>query len=340
MGFTMWFDFWRARNGRGGIRGRLLLLAALGLIGSMLVAAPAAHAQATIDHMTYRTPRWVQVFVNSPAMQRIVQVDVLLPSDTATPHPSLYVYDGNGSDVSEGQSTWTMRTDAVNFFADKPVNVVLAVGGGGTFYTDWERDDPGLGHIRFETFFAQELPPLIDATFHGNGRNAAAGVSMGGMAAMALTFRNPSLYRAVAAYSGCMYTATFGQTVVRAAVAQRGGNADNMWGTELDPQWDAHDPSLHAAGFAGKPVFLSVGSGIPRPDDIGFDPTWSWPGTAAEATTLETGSLTCTKTLDTQLHLQGVPATVTYYPFGTHSWPYWQQPLHDSWPTLAQGLGI
>jgi len=41
-----------------------------------------------------------------------------------------------------------MRGGTVQFFADKPINVVMPVGGPGSFYTDGEKDDPTLGHNR------------------------------------------------------------------------------------------------------------------------------------------------------------------------------------------------
>ncbi|MFB8282317.1 hypothetical protein [Nocardia colli] len=48
----------------------------------------------------------------------------------------------------------------------------------------------------------------------------------------------------------------------------------------------------------------------------------------------------CTLVFDTDLRLHNIPATIRYNPLGTHSWPYWQDALHDSWPTLRAGLGI
>ncbi|MGF6886293.1 S-formylglutathione hydrolase FrmB [Nocardia sp. GAS34] len=326
---------------------RALLRRALTITGTvfamlalLVVAPPMAAAQATIDHIVKRTDRWLEVYVQSPALQRVVQLDVLLPAAATTPHPTLYLLDGNGADASEGQSTWTLKTDAVNFFSNKPVTVVMPVGGGGTFYTNWLRDDPKLGHNQWETFLTQELPPLMDGTFHGNGVDAVAGVSMGGQAAMALAFRNPSLYRAVGSYSGCLFTGSIGQAYVRAAVIERGGNPDNMWGIELNPQWAAHDVVLHTGPLRGKPLFVSVASGIPGPADNTFDPSWAWPTTEAQAVAIEKGAHDCTLAFDAELHVENIPSTVKFYPVGTHSWPYWQAPLHDSWPTLASGLGI
>jgi len=331
-----------ARTTRDRLR-RVLTVAGtvVALLALVVVAPPMASAQAQIDHIVKRTDRWLEVYVQSPAMQRVVQLDVLLPADATTPHPTLYLLDGNGADASEGQSTWTLKTDAVSFFSNKPVNVVMPVGGGGTFYTDWLRDDSGLGHNKWETFLTQELPPLMDATFHGNGVDGVAGVSMGGQAAMALGFRNPSLYRSVAAYSGCLFTGSIGQAYVRAAVIERGGNPDNMWGIAVNPQWAAHDVVLHTSALKGKSLFVSVATGVPGPADAAnFDPLYSWPTTEAQAVSIEEGAHTCTLAFDAELRLENIPATMKIYPVGTHQWAYWQTPLHDSWPTLAAGLGV
>jgi S-formylglutathione hydrolase FrmB len=35
-----------------------------------------------------------------------------------------------------------------------------------------------------------------------------------------------------------------------------------------------------------------------------------------------------------------VPATVRYIPGGMHAWPYWQQALHEAWPSFARSLGL
>ncbi|WP_240771680.1 alpha/beta hydrolase family protein [Nocardia sp. CS682] len=305
-----------------------------------LVVPPPAGAQAVVDHITQRTDRWQEVFVRSQAMGRIVQLDVLLPADRTASRPTLYLLDGNGSTETQPLSTWTMRTDIVNFFSDKQANVVMPVGGGGTFYTDWLKDDPALGHNKWETFLTEELPPLIDNLLHGNGINAMAGVSMGAQAATTLTFRHPTLYRALAAYSGCLYSSNLGQATVRTVVADKGGNADNMWGGVANPEWPAHDPIRHAEALRGKPIYLSTGTGVPGPYDLAFDPSYSYPTDLPAAIAIEQVAYECTLLFDAKLRLHRIPATIRYTTPGTHSWPYWQDALHDSWPTLRAGLGI
>ncbi|MFE9574989.1 alpha/beta hydrolase [Nocardia sp. NPDC006044] len=313
---------------------------ALAVIAPLVSTPPRASAEAVVDHITKRTDRWEEVYVRSPAMGRVVQLDVLLPANQAAPHPTLYLLDGNGSTETQTLSTWTMRTDIVNFFSDKETNVVMPVGGGGTFYTDWLADDRKLGHNRWETFLTQELPPLIDNLLHGNGTNAMAGVSMGAQAATTLTFRHPTLYRALAAYSGCLYSSNLGQATVRTTVADKGGNADNMWGGLANPEWPAHDPTRHTEALRGKPIYLSTGSGVLGPYDLAFDPSYSYPADLTQAIAIEQVVHDCTLVFDTDLRLHNIPATIRYNPLGTHSWPYWQDALHDSWPTLRAGLGI
>ncbi|MFE3000299.1 alpha/beta hydrolase-fold protein [Nocardia sp. NPDC059246] len=68
-------------------------------------------------------------------MDRTVTVDVLHPADDE-PRPTYYLLDGVDSGAAE--TNWTQKTDIVSFFADKRVNVVLPVGGKGTFYSDWQ----------------------------------------------------------------------------------------------------------------------------------------------------------------------------------------------------------
>ncbi|MBY8858215.1 esterase family protein [Nocardia sp. CA2R105] len=308
---------------------------------SPLCASPSiANAQATVDHITRISAQREEIYVQSPAMQRIVQLDVLLPADQGPSRPTLYLLDGNGASDTEGQSTWAMRGGAVQFFADKPVNVVMPVGGPGSFYTDWEKDDPKLGHNKWETFLTVELPPLVNGLLKGNGVNAIGGVSMGAQAAATLTVRNPTLYRALATFSGCLYSSNAGQLSVRPVVISDGGNPDNMWGRATDPQWKAHDPSAHLDQLRGKPVFVYTGTGITGPADANFDPSFTYPVTLTESIAIEQAAHDCTVSILAAMKLSGINPQVDWNAIGTHSWPYWKAALPKSWPTLETGLGV
>jgi len=282
------------------------------------------------------TDRWLRVFVSSPAMNRVVQVQVLVPAHRGRPRPTLYMLDGRGA--PENDSSWIQQGHAVQFFADKNVNVVLTTGGPANLYTDWQRRDPVLGTSKWETFLTRELPPLIDAQFEGNGHNGIEGVSMGAEAAMMLTVRNPGLYRAVAAHSGC-YTVTSaaGQAQARAIVETYGGNPNNMFGLSTDPDWLAHDVMAHAIALRGTAIYLSSGSGIPGEHDTPTQQT-NLADTITVGGPLEAGAYVCTSALATRLTQLHIPATVNLRPTGTHSWPYWTDELARSWPTIARAL--
>lgn len=306
-----------------------------------IAAQVAPGAPARIDRVDMLTDRRAAVWVDSPAMGRAIQVQVLLPAAQGVSRPTLYMLDGvsAGKESDYQESTWTQKTDIVGFFADKQVNVVLPVGGSSSYYTDWNVPDPVLGVNRWETFLTSELPPLIDAQFSGNGTNAIGGVSMGAQAAMDLITRHPDLYTGVAGLSGCYDNSQNNlKDAVRATVATNGGNATNMWGENADPKWVEHDPSRNTEALRGKDVYVSVGTGLPGPHELG--PGGGGAEEAAMGGPLEAAALYCTTLFDTRLRSLRIPATFTYRPYGIHQWPYWQDDLRESWPTLERALGL
>ncbi|MBJ8346182.1 alpha/beta hydrolase family protein [Antrihabitans sp. YC2-6] len=275
------------------------------------------------------------IFVESPAMQRVVQIQILHPAGGG-PRPSYYLLDG--VDSENDNSDWLQKTDAAQFFANKNVNVVMPVGGKASYYTDWQKPDPVLGINMWETFLTRELPPIIDGQFDGNGVNAIGGLSMGGQAALILAARNPELYRAISAFSACPDTGREeAKQLVRVTVASRGGDATNMWGPDSDPDWREHDPGTLAENLRGKAMYISVGNGVLGPPDFVLGNDF---GTLlSTGAPLEIGANMCTSDFQTRLDSLSIPAQFVYRFYGTHSWPYWQGDLHDSWPTLAAALG-
>lgn len=319
----------------------------LSLMGAGLTAnaepAPPVNENTTavnVERIEELTPTRSAVFIASPSMKRVVQVQVLHPEADGS-RPSLYMLDGvsAGEESNYTESTWTQKTDIVEFFKGKNVNVVLPVGGTGSYYTNWKRPDPVLGVNQWETFLTQELPPIINSRFGGNGTNAVAGVSMGAMGAGNLITRHPDMYEGLAAFSGCLdNSAPSSRESVRGTVAFKGGNVLNMWGPDSDPAWSAHDPALHAEQLRGKEIYVSSGNGLPGPHEraAGGDIL----STIAVGGPLEAAALVCTQSFEQRLNELGIPATFSYHPWGTHSWPYWEDELHASWPTLKRSLGL
>ncbi|MGW4090173.1 alpha/beta hydrolase [Nocardia sp. NPDC004750] len=288
------------------------------------------------------TGRLTDVRIHSAAMGTTIPVKVIRAPDISAPAPTLYLLNG-ASGGSEG-SNWTDRTDIEDFFRDKQVNVVVPMGGEGSYFADWRADDPVLGRQRWTTFLTRELPPLIDATFAGNGANAVAGISMAATSVFQLALNAPGLYRAVGSYSGCVRTSDpQGQAMVAAVVTRWRGNALNMWGPPTDARWAANDPYLHADQLRGTAIYVSTGTGAPgpfdRPDGPGID------GNRDKLVSqLVTGGFLeaiinqCAHDLSDRLRALNIPATFDFRTSGTHSWGYWQEDLHNSWPLIAAAV--
>ncbi|MGW0182809.1 alpha/beta hydrolase [Nocardia sp. NPDC003345] len=305
--------------------------------GPVEKAEPVRAPRAAIVGTEPVTDRLQRVFVDSPAMHRTVQVLVLQPADRSKPRPTVYMLDGRSTQPDS--NNWLDRGRAAEFYADKPVNVVFTVGGPASFYTDWQRPDPVLGVNKWETFLTEELPPLLDAAFSGNGRNAVIGTSMGAEAAMMLAIRKPELYSAIGAHSGCFSTGTdLGQAQARVVVSTYKGDPENMFGAPEDPAWLAHDVTLHASELRGKALYLSVGSGRPGVHDVLANP--ETPVSVLMGGPLEAATDFCTRRLAQRLDTLGIEYTANFRPQGTHSWPYWADELVTSWPTIAGGLGL
>ncbi|AYF75402.1 esterase family protein [Nocardia yunnanensis] len=284
--------------------------------------------------------RQYEVTVYSAAMNRTIPVWVSHPDFSA---PALYLL--NAVDGGEDGGPWTNRTDVAQFFADKPVNVITPIGGRASFYTDWLADDPAVGRNKWSTFLIHELPPLLESRFQMTGRNAVAGTSMSATSALDLAIEAPGMYQAVGSYSGCPRTAdAAARAYVRSELGLFGANASNMWGGDDNPAWDAHDPVVNADRLRGLALYISAGDGLPGIHEAIGDPSVggnvaALPDRMAVGGMMESVVRDCTNSLVGRLGSLGIPAQVVLRN-GTHSWPYWQDDLHDSWPLFAGALGV
>lgn len=186
----------------------------------------------------------------------------------------------------------------------------------------------------------------MDARFGGDGRNALAGISMAGTSVLQLAIAAPGLYRAVGSYCGCAQTSDLvGQAYVRLTVARGGGNGDNMYGPVDDPAWVRNHPYVNAEKLRGTALYISAATGAPGPYDRIDGPGMN--GNVADLVSrigvgavIESSVRRCTVALQAKLDRLGIPATFSLPPMGTHSWPYWQDSLHRSWPLFARALGV
>ncbi len=295
---------------------------------------------ATVERIEKHTDRDWSLFVYSPSMGRSIELQVLRPADTGSPRPVFYLLNGAGG--GEDQANWREQTDVVDFFADKNVNVVTPIGGAFSYYTDWLEDDPVLGRNKWTTFLTEEVPPVVDRALGASGRNAIAGVSMSATSALALAEQAPHLYQAVGSYSGCAETATeVGSRYAEIVVAFGGGEVENMWGPVGGTHWQEQDVVLNAEKLRDKAVFVSSSSGVPGAHELR---AWEQSGVAvlpdlALLGLIEAGVHDCTARLRRALDEVGVEATYSIRPDGTHTWGYWQEALHESWPVLGEAIG-
>ncbi|MRH92756.1 esterase family protein [Nocardia sp. SYP-A9097] len=315
-----------------------LSMAMIGTSASAEPAKPSAISSITKDGRTWHMK------VYSAAMGKDITVDVQRPLDESTPAPNLYML--NGLDGGEGTANWKAQTKAIEWLADKPVNVIQPIGGLGSYYTDWEKADPKLGLNKWRTFFTEELPPLLDDALHSTGLNALTGLSTSGTSVLQLAEAKPGLWKSVAAYSGCAQIADpAGKQFVKLATETwAGGNTENMYGPSDSPLWAANDPVLNAEKLRGTLLYVSSGSGIPLASDVQYY-LGSAPGVMGGINLglgmiIEGAVNACTANLKTRLEGLDIPATYQFNPVGTHYWPYWDEALHNSWPILAQGMGI
>ncbi|WP_040805452.1 alpha/beta hydrolase [Nocardia concava] len=277
--------------------------------------------------------------VYSAAMGGDITVDVQRPVDESKPAPNLWLL--NGLDGGYGTASWKARTNVLDWLSDKQVNVIQPIGGFATYYADWIKDDPKLGRNKWKTFFTEELPPVLDATLGSTGLNSLAGLSTSGTSVLQLAEAKPGLWKSVAAYSGCAQIADpAGQTFVKLSVNRGGGNTENMYGPDNGPDWAANDPVINAEKLRGTNLYISSGSGIPVMEDVSWYLNNGGPETLALGMIIEGATNACSHNLKTKLDSLNIPATYQFTPVGTHYWPYWEQALHDSWPLLAQGMGM
>lgn len=339
----------------------LVLGVAPALAATTASAAPAEDAKVT---QAQQGPGQRQdITVYSPSMKRQIPLEVLVPTAAAkgdAETPVLYLLNGTGG--GEDSATWTAQTNAADFFLDKNVYVVTPMEGAFSYYTDWLEPDPTLaknlgnnGINMWTTFLTEELPPAIDAHYKTSGENAIAGISMAGSAILDLAIQaeerdaghGKPLYNSIGAYSGCAMTSDpIGSTFVNIVTGVGGGDTTKMWGPVGGPEWVKHDVYANAEKLPRVPMFISTGSGLPGEHDnlANWRLKGSEPALANQIVVggvLEAATSGCTQMLKLKTDALGMDNIHYDLPAGgSHSWGYWEDDLHQSWPMLAESMGI
>jgi S-formylglutathione hydrolase FrmB len=280
--------------------------------------------------------RTLDLTVASPALGRDARVRLLLPgrltAEPARRWPVLYLLHG----CCDSYQSWTRSTDIERLTAATDLLVVMPEGGRAGFYSDWDNAGRG-GPPRWETFHLVELRQLLERNWRAGDRRAVAGLSMGGLGAMAYAARHPGLFQAAASFSGILDTRPGGPgdgaALVLDILRSQGEDPLVLWGDPIRQAstWRAHDPYQLASRLRGTALFVAFGDGRPgpldRPDAV-----------AAGAGQLEARIHALNVSFLERLRTLGVPARVHAYGPGSHDWPYWQRELHQALPLLLHAL--
>lgn len=300
---------------------------------------PTASAEtAHITGIEHVNDRWDKVSVFSPAMNKVVVNDVLRSPVSGA--PTFYLLPGidggdnldPGASFAPGTKSWFGFTDLQGFFGKKNVNVVSPLGGEFSWYTNWVND----GSKQYQTYMTQELPPLINAQYHTNGRNAVGGLSSTGGTAVDYAVQAPGLYKAVASYSGVLNPSANPQNISMTLMGG-GASADAMWGPAPGPLWDAHDPTKNVGKLRGVAVYAAAAPGGNQGAvDRLPEGTNNMTGGFIERIVADN-----TKAFADAAAAAGVPITYVPRAEGSHSWGLFESEMQESWgTTVGPALGV
>lgn len=315
----------------------VLLGAALLSPASVFAAPPDGNSSPHIVGIEHVNDRWDKVSVYSPSMDKVIVNDVLKAPRSGA--PTFYLLPGidggdnldPGANFAPGAKSWFGFTDLQGFFANKNVNVVSPLGGPFSWYTNWIADPSK----QYQTYMTQELPPLINAQYKTNGKNAVGGLSSTGGTAVDYAIQAPGLYKAVGSYSGFLTPSTGAQNV-SLTLSSGGASADAMWGPPGGPLWVEHDPTVNVGRLKGVAVYAAASGGGQGAVDKLPPGSNNFAGGFIEGIVADS-----TRQFADAANAAGVPITYVVRPEGSHSWGLFESEMQESWnTTIGPALGV
>ncbi|MFB7720771.1 alpha/beta hydrolase [Nocardia sp. NPDC056100] len=249
----------------------------------------------------------------------------------------LYLLDGLRA--RDDFNAWTFETNALQLFADDNINLVMPVGGQSSFYTDWRAPSSTNGQkftYKWETFLTEELPAFLEPMGVSRTKNAIAGLSMGGSAALALAAYHRDMFKHASSFSGYLNISAPGmREAIRLAMLDAGRfNVDSMaW--PWSPQWLRMDPFVFAPQLRGLPMYISASWGVLGAHDDPENGAFN----TLNAVALEALSMLNTVSFMSRMNELGIGAHYSLPTKGTHSWGYWQDQLTGARPDILAALG-
>ncbi|RZS39251.1 S-formylglutathione hydrolase FrmB [Herbihabitans rhizosphaerae] len=336
------------RHRRRGLRAALLALAlvagSLAVITPGATAAPAraaavADTGAKVVEEKWISERMLDLRIESPALGFVAPVRLLLPKGWA-PNPSrtwpsfylLHGCCGIPEPGHEDHEAWTFKTDVEELTANTDALVIMPSDGRAGMYTAWW--NYGMSSKPdWETFHLTEVRQILERGYGAGTTRSVAGLSIGGYGAIAYAYRHPGMFKFAASYSGVLHTLIPVVTqLVQGILLREGLDFYRMWGNEWMQRniWMSRNPYDNAEKLRGTQLYISSGNGNAGP----LDP----PGGALDF--IEPGTQMSSRALTDRLKQLGIPVTTNFYGNGTHTWPYWQRELHNSYPMIVKSLGL
>lgn len=320
------------------------------LMESSITAPPASQGTTTWQSLVLGgyDPRLEAIDAYSPSMDRRVKLVTIKAQNPD--RPTLYLL--NGGDGGEGRVNWLTKTNVVDFFLGKDVNVVIPMDGKFSYYMDWVEEAPSLGGKQmWETFLVKELPQAIEPYFQANNNRSIVGMSMSATSSLLLPALHTGFYDGAASFSGCAETNTpLGRTSAWFTLNRGGARPSQAFGATNSPEALARDALHNAEGLRGTTLYVSNGSGLAGEHDMPNGPSFgkydsqgkarATYETVVEGGVIEGATNVCTHNLKTRLDELGIPATFSFANSGTHQWGYWREELAKAWPVLAGAMGI
>jgi putative tributyrin esterase len=251
----------------------------------------------------------------SSVLGKHTTTQVLLPEVGAGPFATFYLLHGRSDDYT----TWMRRTRLEVYAAKFPLIIVMPDGQRG-FYTDNVDGPAWAKHI------GEELPALIERTFHARPERAAraiGGLSMGGYGALRVGLAYADRFCSINSHSGALSWGRFrdGATLAREAKRQH---------------WDAFVRAEMLRVFG--PGVLLGGPHDPLPYAKKAKRAGRLPELLVDCGT-EDFLLEGNREFVRDLKKAKIPHTYREFP-GGHDWDYWDLHVREALAFHAKNLGL
>ena len=161
----------------------------------------------------------------SPAVERTMKFDIVLPSDyvnSTDRYPVLYLLHG----YMQNYTVWG-RNLAAAFYAREVNDLILVLpDGGNSWYINYARSENGQKND-WEDHIIKDLIPYVDENFRTHARKegrAISGLSMGGFGAFALGLRHPYMFASIGSTSGALSFARAQAAALEAGITPQAAN--------------------------------------------------------------------------------------------------------------------